>query len=318
MSDRDFIRTIPVRSGDKLFVRVLELLAAVIILLTVGLAIITLHGGFEAFREFGLTGFIGGKIWDPGVSKQFGALPFLVGTAVTSLGALIIAFFPAVATAVFISEYAPEWLAKLVDNLVNLIAAVPSVVIGLWGIFVFVPWMREAVYQPVFNWAMEHYPSLLPLLGNPVGYGLTSATIILALMIIPFIVALTKDAIDQVPVEQREAAYALGATRWEVIRMAVLPYSKGGILAGSILGLGRALGETMAVAMLIGNKNTFPFSLFGPGATIPSVIISEFREAVSSMHLSSLMAIGLLLFVISMLVNMLAAWMGKKVRNERA
>ena len=137
-------------------------------------------------------------------------------------------------------------------------------------------------------------------------------------MIIPFIVALTKDAIDQVPVEQREAAYALGATRWEVIRMAVLPYSKGGILAGSILGLGRALGETMAVAMLIGNKNTFPFSLFGPGATIPSVIISEFREAVSSMHLSSLMAIGLLLFVISMLVNMLAAWMGKKVRNERA
>jgi phosphate transport system permease protein len=299
--------------GDRIFLTVIIILGLSIILMTAGLALVTIVDGWEAIKEFGFIGFITGKIWDPGVNRTFGALPFLFGTAVTSVGSLALAFLPAVAIAVFISEYAAPWLGKMIDNMVNLIAAVPSVVIGIWGIFVFAPWMRETVYLPIYNWAIENNPSLLPFLGNPIGYGMVSATIILALMIIPFITALTKDAIDQVPVEQREAAYALGATHWEVIRMAVIPYARGGILAGSILAFGRAIGETMAVAMLIGNKNTLPFSIFGPAATMPSVIINEFREAVNSLHLSSLMAIGLVLFIISLLVNLLAAYITKKL-----
>jgi phosphate transport system permease protein len=217
-----------------------------------------------------------------------------------------------VAVAVFIAEYAPRWLSKIIENLVHLIAAVPSVVVGIWGIFVFAPWMRDTLYMPVYMWAVDNAPGLLPVLGNPVGYGMATATIVLALMIIPFTTALTRDAIRLVPKEQREASWALGATRWEVIRMSVLPYARGGIMAGAILSFGRAIGETMAVAMLIGNKNTLPFTLIGPAATMPSIIINEFREAVENLHLSSLMAVGFILFLISLAVNLLAAYITRK------
>jgi phosphate transport system permease protein len=299
--------------GDKIFLTVTVILGISIILLAFGMAWVLLSEGGSAIKEAGVIGFLTGTTWDPAVQLKFGALPFLFGTIVTSVGALALAFFPAVAIAIFIAEYAPTWVGKIIENLVHLIAAIPSVVVGIWGIFVFAPWMRETVYLPVYTWASENSPSLLPILGNPIGYGMTTATIILALMIIPFTTALTKDAIDQVPKEQREAAYALGATHWEVIRMAVIPYARGGIMAGSILSFGRAIGETMAVAMLIGNKNTFPFSIFGPAATMPSVIINEFREAVENLHLSSLMAVGLVLFVISLIVNLIAAYITRKL-----
>ncbi|MDD5719824.1 MAG: phosphate ABC transporter permease subunit PstC, partial [Candidatus Krumholzibacteria bacterium] len=222
-------------------------------------------------------------------------------------------FPPAIAVAIFSAEYAPRWLAHIIDGLVDLIAAVPSVVVGIWGIFVFAPWMRETFYMPAYLWAADRHPDLLPLLGSPIGYGMTTAVIVLALMIIPFTAALSRDAIRLVPKEQREAALALGATRWEVIRMAVLPYARSGIIAGAILSFGRAIGETMAVAMLIGNKNTLPFNLFGAAATMPSVIVNEFREAVENLHLSSLMAIGFYLFLISLLVNLFAAYLQRKM-----
>jgi phosphate transport system permease protein len=299
--------------GDRIFLSVTVILGVSIILLAFGMAWVLLDEGFLAISLYGVLGFIFGSTWDPGITLIFGSLPFIVGTVVTSIGALALAFFPAVAIAIFIAEYAPGWLSKIIENLVHLIAAIPSVVVGIWGIFVFAPWMRDTVYMPVYTWAAENSPSLLPVLGNPIGYGMTTAIIILALMIIPFTVALTRDAIRQVPREQREAAYALGATQWEVIRMAVIPYARGGILAGAILSLGRAIGETMAVAMLIGNKNTLPFTLFGPAATMPSVIINEFREAVGDLHLSSLMAIGLVLFVISLIVNLFAAYITRKL-----
>ena len=299
--------------GDKIFIIVAVILGSSVIILTAGMAFVLFEEGSSTFFEFGFWGFISETTWDPAVELVFGAWPFMIGTFVTSGAALLIAFFPALAVAIFSAEYAPKWLSGIVDNLIQLIAAVPSVVIGIWGIFVLAPWLRDTLYMPVFTWAEANSPGLLPVLGNPTGYGIATATIVLALMIVPYTTALAKDAIKSVPKEQREASWALGSTRWEVIRMAVLPYARGGIMAGAILSLGRAIGETMAVAMLIGNKNTLPFSVFGAAATMPSVIVNEFREAVESLHLSSLMAVGFVLFLIALIVNLTAAYIKRKL-----
>lgn len=300
------------RPGDFLFTVIVVTLGISIIALAVSMAVVLFGEASPAFRKFGFFGFIRGTTWDPAVQMVFGALPYLFGTIVTSVMALLISFLPAIAVAIFTAEYAPRWLSSIIDNLVQLIAAIPSVVIGIWGIFVLAPWLRDTIYMPVSTWAEAGHPGLLTILGNPMGYGMATATIVLALMIVPYTTALAKDAIRSVPQEQREACRALGATRWEAIRMAILPYARGGILAGAILSLGRALGETMAVAMLIGNKNTLPFTIFGAGATMPSVIVNEFREAVESLHLSSLMAVGFTLFIISLLVNLFAAYLTRK------
>lgn len=299
--------------GDKIFNTVVVGLGATIILITLGMALVLFFEGNDALTEFGLFGFIKGTTWDPAVQLVFGAWPFMFGTLVTSGLALAISFFPAIAVAIFSAEYAPGWLAEIIDNLIKLIAAIPSVVIGIWGIFILAPWLRDAIYQPIYFWTEAYHPDLLYILGNPMGYGMATATIVLSLMILPYTTALAKDAIKAVPRDQREASWALGSTRWEVIRMAVLPYARGGIMAGAILSLGRAIGETMAVAMLIGNKNTLPFSIFGAGATMPSVIVNEFREAVESLHLSSLMAIGFVLFLIALIVNLSAAYIQRKL-----
>jgi len=298
--------------GDRIFSTVALIFGISIILITGGMAWVLYGEGSLALHEFGFFGFLKGTTWDPAVHLQFGAWPFLFGTLVTSALALLISFFPAVAVGIFSAEYAPVWLSRIIDNLVNLIAAVPSVVIGIWGIFVLAPWLRETLYMPLYTWTEVNMPGMMPLIGNPMGYGMATATIVLALMIVPYTTALAKDAIESVPKDQREASGALGATKWEVIRMVVLPYARGGILAGAILSLGRAIGETMAVAMLIGNKNTLPFSILGAGATMPSVIVNEFREAVESLHLSSLMAIGFILFLIALIVNLIAAYLTRK------
>lgn len=299
--------------GDKLFTAAVVGLGLTIILITLGMALVLFFEGSDALGEFGLFGFIKGTTWDPAVQLIFGAWPFMFGTLVTSSLALAISIFPAIAVAIFSAEYAPGWLAEIIDNLIKLIAAIPSVVIGIWGIFILAPWLRDTIYEPIFFWTEANYPDMLYILGNPMGYGMATATIVLSLMILPYTTALAKDAIKAVPKDQREASWALGSTRWEVIRMAVLPYARGGIMAGAILSLGRAIGETMAVAMLIGNKNTLPFSIFGAGATMPSVIVNEFREAVESLHLSSLMAIGFVLFLIALIVNLTAAYIQRKL-----
>ncbi len=299
--------------GDRIFKVLVVLLGISIIMLALGMAWVLYSEGSDALSEFGFFTFISSRVWDPAVQLVFGAWPFIFGTLVTSFMALIIAFFPALAVAIFSAEYAPRRLAAIIDNLVQLIAAIPSVVIGIWGIFVLAPWLRDTIYMPIFDWTAINFPELLPVLGNPIGYGMATATIVLAVMIIPYTTALAKDAIKAVPKDQREASWALGSTRWEVIRMAVLPYARGGIIAGAILSLGRAIGETMAVAMLIGNKNTLPFSIFGAGATMPSVIVNEFREAVESLHLSSLMAIGFVLFLIALIVNLTASYINRKL-----
>ena len=299
--------------GDNLFLAFVVVFGLTVMGLAVALAVVLYREGAAAITGFGFFGFLTGTTWDPALKLEFGALPFLIGTLVTSVAALALSFLPALAVAIFSAEYAPRWLAHIIDGLVDLIAAVPSVVVGIWGIFVLTPWLRETFYMPVYLWAAESHPGLLPILGSPIGYGMTTATIVLAMMIVPFTAALSRDAIRLVPKEQREAALALGATRWEVIRMAVLPYARGGIIAGAILSFGRAIGETMAVAMLIGNKNTLPFNILGAAATMPSVIVNEFREAVENLHLSSLMAIGFYLFLISLIVNLFAAYLQRKM-----
>lgn len=295
------------RLGDNAFQTFVVGLGITIMLLAVILAWVLLRDGWEPLRIFGFFGFLTGTTWDP-VRNDYGTWPFIVGTLITSVAGLALSFFPALGVAIFSAEYAPRWLASIIDTVVDLLAAVPSVVVGIWGIFVLVPFMQNSVYLPVYFWAFEHAPQLLPILGPPAGYNLVTATIILALMIVPYTTALARDSIRLVPRSQREAARALGATRWEVMRMAVIPYARGGIIAGAILSFGRAIGETMAVAMLVGNSNTLPFTLFGPAATMPSVIVNEFREAVEDLHLASLMTVGFYLFLISLVVNLIAAW----------
>jgi phosphate transport system permease protein len=299
-------------AGDGVFQLVVVLLGLTIIVLALALAYVLFIDGLEPLRRFGFWGFLTGTTWDP-VRGVHGTWPFIVGTIIASVAALALSFLPAMAVAIFSAEYAPRWLAGIIDTIVDLLAAVPSVVVGIWGIFVLVPLMQNSVYLPFYLWAFEHAPQILPLLGPPAGYNLVTATLVLALMIVPYTSALARDAIRLVPRSQREAARALGATRWEVMRMAVLPYARGAIVAGAILSFGRAIGETMAVAMLVGNSNTLPFTLFGPAATMPSVIVNEFREAVENLHLASLMTVGFYLFLISLVVNLIAAWLQRRL-----
>lgn len=293
--------------GDRFFAFILVLLASGVVFLAFLMAYELYKGASEALSRMGPLGFLLGLDWNP-VEGRFGAWPYVLGTLIVSLSALFLSFFPALAAAIFAAEYAPRWLAAFINYLLDLTAAVPSVVYGLWGIFVLAPWLRDHFMLPVYLWAAENAPWLSPFLGNPSGYGLLTAILILAAMVVPFTAALARDAIQLVPKEQREAAYALGATRWEVLRLAVLPLARGGILAGAFLALARAIGETMAVTMVIGNSHKLPYTLFGGAATMPSVIANEFTEAVEDLHLSALIAIGFYLFVVSFFVNLLAGY----------
>ena len=298
--------------GDQIFTWILVILGLGVLgaaLLTGG---VLLFGGLESFQTFGFLGFLTDSSWNP-VRGEFGAWPFILGTLITSLVALGLAFFPALATAIFAVEYSPRWASTTIGYFVDLLAALPSVVYGLWGILVLVPLIRNHLEVPVFLWAAQNAPWLAEFLGSPTGIGLLSSILVLALMIVPFAASLARDAIAVVPREQREAAYALGATHWEVIRMAVIPYARGGIFAGVVLALARALGETMAVTMLIGNSHNLPYSVFGPAATMASVVANEFAEATLDLHYSSLLAIGFVLFILSLLVNLVAAWILRRM-----
>ncbi|HHO57643.1 phosphate ABC transporter permease subunit PstC [Oceanithermus sp.] len=291
--------------GDRAFTALLVGLGLAVMLVAVLLAWELAAGGAEAFRTFGFWGFAAGRAWNA-VAGQFGAWPFLLGTVITSAAALTLAFLPALAAAIAVAEYAPRWLAEVVAYLIDLLAALPSVVYGLWGIFVLVPLVRDHVEQPLFLWSAEHAPALMGVLGPPTGIGMLSAVLVLALMIVPYASSLARDAIRLVPRDQREAMYALGATRWEVVRRVVLPYARGGIFAGVVLALARAIGETMAVTMLIGNSGQLPYSVFGPAATMASLIANEFAEAEGGLQLASLLAVGFLLLLLSLVVNLVA------------
>ncbi len=303
------------RLGDRLFAGVVVALGLGLVLLALLIAYELYSGAAPALGRFGFFGFLLGREWDA-VRGVFGAWPALLGTLITSALALVLAFFPALAAAIYVVELAPAWLKEPVAYLVDLLAALPSVVYGLWGLFVLVPPLRAHVESPLYLWAAAHAPGVLPLLGPPTGIGLFSATLVLALMIVPYASSLARDALALVPREQREAMYALGATRWEVIRGAVIPYARAGIFSGVVLALARALGETMAVTMLIGNSVELPYSLFGPAATMASLIANEFTEASDDLHLSALVAVGLLLLLIALLTNLVATWILNRMQLE--
>jgi phosphate transport system permease protein len=239
--------------------------------------------------------------WDP-VNEQFGAWPFVYGTLVSSLLALVLAVPLAVGVAVFITEMCPRWLKGTLAFTTELLAAIPSVIYGLWAIFVMVPLLREYV-EPFLARSLG-WTGLFE--GTPYGIGMLAAGIILAIMVVPIISSITREVMTAVPQQQREAVLALGATRWEMIRTGVLRNARAGILGGVILGLGRALGETMAVTMVIGNRPEIARSLFAPGYTMASVIANEFSEATSDTYLSALVEVGLALFLVTIIVNIMA------------
>jgi phosphate transport system permease protein len=283
--------------GDRIYRAALTLLALVLPLLLLTIVAELLVSAWPSVRAFGWS-FLATSTWDP-VAGVFGAAPMIFGTLVSSLLALLIAVPLAVGVAIFLTEFAPGWLRRPVASLVELLAAIPSVVYGLWGIFVLIPLLRTFLVPPlkaILGWT--------PLFGG-VFYGnsMIAAAIILAIMILPYISAVSREVLQAVPVSQREAALALGATRWEAVWTAVLPYGRLGIMGAAVLGLGRALGETMAVTMLIGNRHEIATSLFEPGYTMAAAIANEFAEAVTELHLAALFEIGLVLFGVTVAVN---------------
>jgi len=290
----------PRNFGDQVLRFVMRAAAMTLVLLVIAMIVSMLYAAWPAMRAFGWR-FLASSTWDP-VAEHFGAIPFVYGTLLSSLLALLIAVPLGIGAAIYLAELAPGWIRPPIAFLVELVAAVPSVIFGLWGIFVLAPLLRVWV-QPVLGKTL----GFLPLFqGPPYGVGMLAAGIILAIMIVPYITAVSREVLLAVPNTQREAALALGATRWETTCIAVLRYGRSGLVGAILLGLGRALGETMAVTMVIGNRPEVALSLFAPGYTMASVIANEFAEATSDLYLAALIEIGLLLFVVTVVVNALA------------
>ncbi len=261
-------------------------------------------------RHFG-TRFVTRSDWDE-VQNVYGILPYIFGTLYSSAIALLLAVPVSLGAAVFLSELAPRWIRTPVTFLIELLAAIPSVVYGLWGIFVMLPWLRAHVMDPVYKSHASHLPLIGGLFtGIPVGPSMLAAGVILAIMVTPFITAVARDILRAIPRAQREASYALGATQWETISQVVIPYAKSGIIGSVVLGLGRALGETMAVTMVIGNQSPstpsgISFSVFDPGYTMSSALANKFTEANPGLNTSALIEIGLVLFLMAICVNIVA------------
>ena len=287
--------------GDAVFASLTRASGAFVLILLGSLILSLLIGGLPAFRKFGV-GFLTSADWDP-VQHVFGAAVSVYGTLTTSVVALILAVPLAFGIAYYLTELAPNWLRRPVGTAVELLAAIPSIIYGMWGFFVIAPAMAQYIQPHVID-TFEGVPVLEDLFaGPPFGTGILTAAMILAVMIIPFIAATMRDVFDTVPPVYKESAYGVGCTTWEVMRSIVIPYTRVSVVGGIMLGLGRALGETMAVTFVIGNTNRIATSLFGPGNTIASIVALEFPESsAGSLKLSSLLALGFILFVISFIV----------------
>ncbi len=286
--------------AESIFKRTLIGVGVAMVLLVVGLMITLIIESVPSMKNLGFK-YLWSKTWDP-VNNVYGALPFLIGTLLTSFLALIISIPFSFAIAIYLGEYNPKgWLSNFLKNTVELIAAVPSVIYGFWGLLVLVPLVRS----------LEMKVGVLPY-----WIWIFTASLILAIMIIPYAASLGREMIRLVPSPLKEGAYSLGATRYEVIKNVVLPYTKSGLFAGILLSLGRALGETMAVTMVIGNTSMIPDSIFGPGNTMASVIANEFTEADHTLYLSALIELGLVLFVVTVIINMIGKRIIKRFTNE--
>jgi phosphate transport system permease protein len=274
---------------EKIFQKSLGLIGIIIIIMLISIFITLTVTSIPSINHLGVK-FLYGKAWNP-VTDEYGALPFLIGTLLTSLLALIISTPFALSTAIFLGEYYPKGLiSNIFKNIIELLASIPSVIYGFWGMVILVPIVRN----------LE-----LKLHVLPYGVGILTSSVILSIMIMPYAVSLSRQVISMVPPALKEGAYSLGATRFEVIRKIIIPYTRSGLFAAILLALGRALGETMAVTMLIGNSHYIPKSIFSPGNTMASVIANEFTEATGSVYLSVLIEMGLLLFVVTTLINIL-------------
>lgn len=295
------------RIQDFLFHKITLGFALSVLLVLVGIIISLVIGAWPAFQEFGLS-FITTVEWDP-VNDKYGALIAIVGTLATSLIALLIAFPVSFGIALFLTEICPAGLKRPLGTAVELLAGVPSIIYGMWGLFIFAPMFADYV-QPLLAKTLGQLPVIGQLFKGPMmGIGILTTGLILAVMIIPFIASVMRDVFEVVPAVLKESAYGLGCTKWEVVRKVVLPYTKTGVVGGVMLGLGRALGETMAVTFVIGNANQLSWSLFSAGNSIASTLANEFAEAESKLHVSSLFALGLLLFVITFIVLSVAKLM---------
>ncbi len=293
-------RNLTDRIGDPLLRGLSGLAAAVVVAAVAGLVYEVAHLAWPAITEFGAS-FVTTNDWNP-VTKRFGAAPFLYGTAVTSLIAIVLAAPLSVAISIYLTELAPRRVRRPVATLVDMLAAIPTVILGLWGILVLGPFMRDTI-EP----ALESALGFLPIFsGDPSAFGYLTAALILTIMATPIITSVTREVFETVPGDLKEASYALGATRWEMVRQVVLPYSRPGIVGATILGLGRAIGEAIAVAQVIGGATGIDVSLFHTGGTMAAHIASQFQGSPSQLQKASLAYIGLILLVFAVLVNVIA------------
>lgn len=302
------------RGVDTVFRHITRAAAICVLLILGGVIVALLAGAFPAFREFGIS-FLTEQRWNP-VTEKFGALAPVYGTVVTSLIALAIAVPIGLLIAVFLTELCPMWLRRPIGIAIELLAGIPSIIYGIWGLFLFAPFLQQKV-QPFLIALFGNVPVLSTLFaGPPYGIGVLTAGLILAIMVLPFIAAVSRDVFEAVPAVLKEAAFGMGCTTWEVVRHIVLPYARVGVIGGTMLALGRALGETMAVTFVIGNAHRISPSLLAPGTTISATIANEFTEAVGDLYTSSLIALGLLLFVITFCVLAAARYMLARIERR--
>jgi phosphate transport system permease protein len=299
------------RLGDAAF-RQLTRAAAFGVLLILGTVIVSLiQGSLPALQTFGFS-FLTTDRWNP-VTEKFGALAPIYGTLVTSIIAMLIAVPIGLMIAFFLTELCPQWLRRPIGIAIELLAGIPSIIYGIWGLFVFAPVLQDTL-QPFLINTLGNVPVIAPLFaGPPYGIGILTAGLILTIMVLPFVTAISRDVFEAVPAVLKEAAYGVGCTTWEVVRYVVLPYTRVGVIGGVMLGLGRALGETMAVTFVIGNAHRISASLLAPGTTISASIANEFTEAVGDLYTSSLIALGLILFVITFIVLAAARYLLRRI-----
>ena len=295
------------RSTDAIF-RALTLMAAIAVLIILGGVFVSLtSGAAPALRTFGLK-FLYTEVWNP-VTEQFGALAPIYGTLVTSFIAMLIAVPVGLLIAMFLTELCPMWLRRPIGIAIELLAGIPSIIYGIWGLFIFAPFLQRTLQPALIN-LFGDVPVLSSLFaGPPYGIGMLTAGLILAIMVLPFITSISRDVFEATPPVLKEAAYGVGCTTWEVVRYVVLPFARVGVIGGVMLGLGRALGETMAVTFVIGNAHRVSASLLAPGTTISASIANEFTEAVGDLYTSALIALGLILFFITFIVLAIARYM---------
>jgi phosphate transport system permease protein len=274
--------------------------AALILIIFIGVIGSLVIGAIPAFRAFGF-GFLISSDWNP-TDNKFGALPSIYGTLVTSVLAMLVAVPVGIGIAIFLTELCPRFMRRPIGIAIELLAGIPSIIYGIWGLFVFAPWFQVNVQTPIVN-SVGNIPVIGTLFGGaPYGIGIVTAGLILSIMILPFISAVTRDVFETVPAMLKEATYGLGCTTWEVMWRVVLPFARSGVVGGAMLALGRALGETMAVTFVIGNAHSIDSSLFAPGTTISATIANEFTEATGTLYTSSLISLGLILFFITFIV----------------